>query len=301
MMTMPRRPRRGFTLIELLVVIAIIGVLIALLLPAVQQAREAARRIQCTNNLAQLAVAFHSYESAHELLPPGVVNPTGPIDPTNLKAYHLSWVVQILPYYDRVNVYNHMNFDYGAYADENQTASLVTINTLNCPSDPFRGRSVGGGMAGTLATRGPCSYAGCHHDVEAPIDADNHGLLFLNSAIRGDQITDGRSQTILLSEKKYEAGDDWITGTRATLRNTGTPINGGGMMSGGGFGGVSAPAPKAEAKGGPVGGYSSYHPGGANFAMADGSVRFLKNSMTPKVFQQLGHRADGELLSDDEF
>ena len=88
----------GFTLIELLVVIAIIAVLIALLLPAVQAAREAARRAQCVNNLMQLGIAMQNYESSHEMLPPGVVNLTGPIL-DQPKGYHFGWLVQILPYW----------------------------------------------------------------------------------------------------------------------------------------------------------------------------------------------------------
>src|SRR5213083_896811 len=104
-----RNPRhRGFTLIELLVVIAIIAVLIALLLPAVQQAREAARRTQCKNNLMQLGLALHNYEMAYELLPPGSINPTGPIR-NESKGYHMGWMVQILPYIDQGNVFDHFD------------------------------------------------------------------------------------------------------------------------------------------------------------------------------------------------
>src|SRR4051794_28379521 len=95
----PQR-RDGFTLIELLVVIAIISVLIALLLPAIQAAREAARRVQCVNNLMQIGIALQNYESSHELLPPGVINPSGPIQnaPT---GYHASWMLQLLPFLEQ--------------------------------------------------------------------------------------------------------------------------------------------------------------------------------------------------------
>src|SRR3954453_14939119 len=92
------RRRNGFTLIELLVVIAIIALLIALLLPAVQQAREAARRAQCRNNLMQIGVALNNYSMAHDMLPPGTVNSTGPIKSLERGGYHMSWLVQILPH-----------------------------------------------------------------------------------------------------------------------------------------------------------------------------------------------------------
>jgi prepilin-type N-terminal cleavage/methylation domain-containing protein len=97
----PRAPQRpGFTLIELLVVIAIIAILIALLLPAVQQAREAARRCQCRNNVAQLGLALHNYELSYSGFPPGTVNPTGPIE-NKAEGYHVGWAVQLLPYLDQ--------------------------------------------------------------------------------------------------------------------------------------------------------------------------------------------------------
>src|SRR6187551_2927825 len=101
--TLSTRRRSGFTLIELLVVIAIISVLIALLLPAVQAAREAARRVQCVNNLMQLGIALHNYESSHEILPPGVINPTGPILNTP-KGYHAGWMLQLLPFIEQRSV-----------------------------------------------------------------------------------------------------------------------------------------------------------------------------------------------------
>src|SRR5205807_222863 len=114
------RPR-GFTLIELLVVIAIIAVLIALLLPAVQSAREAARRSQCSNNLMQLAIALQNYEGSYEVFPPGVVNDTGPIL-DQPKGYHFGWLVRILPYCEMRNTYNHFNLSVSVYDTPNAMA-----------------------------------------------------------------------------------------------------------------------------------------------------------------------------------
>jgi prepilin-type N-terminal cleavage/methylation domain-containing protein len=109
-MTQRRCQYRGFTLLELIVVIAVIAILISLLLPAVQQAREGARRLQCRNNLFQLGVALHNYNLAHQVLPPGCVNPTGPV--TNVQTgYKVGWIVQILPYIGHRNIWERVNFE----------------------------------------------------------------------------------------------------------------------------------------------------------------------------------------------
>src|ERR1700693_4880192 len=107
-----KRLRPAFTLIELLVVIAIIAILVALLLPAVQQAREAARRTQCKNNLVQIGLALLNYEMAHECLPSGSVDPNRPIR-NEAKGYHMSWMVQLLPYLDQSNTFQHFDFSVG--------------------------------------------------------------------------------------------------------------------------------------------------------------------------------------------
>jgi prepilin-type N-terminal cleavage/methylation domain-containing protein/prepilin-type processing-associated H-X9-DG protein len=294
----------GFTLIELLVVIAIISVLIALLLPAVQAAREAARRAQCLNNMMQLSIALQNYESSHEMLPPGVVNPTGPIL-DQPKGYHFGWMVQILPYCELKNTYNHFNFKVGVYETQNFTTRTTLVRAFLCPSDSGANR----GPTGVAMT----NYAGSHNDVEAPISAKNNGVMFLNSAIRYEDITDGSAQTIFLGEKLNDGlGEGWASGTRSSLRNSGAGIN---LLTVPSLAGALATGDDDEAGvGGPKGGgaaagdamtfvgsYTSRHPGGANFAFGDGSIRFLKNSIGRSTFRLLANRADGEIISSDKF
>jgi prepilin-type N-terminal cleavage/methylation domain-containing protein len=287
---MKRHKNTGFTLVELLVVIAIIGILIALMLPAVQAAREAARRIQCSNNLVQLGLAVQNYESAHNVLPPGTVNADGPIRNEPI-GYHMGWLVQLLPYLEEDVTYKHVDFSKSVYAKENAPVREIRISTFLCPSDG-RGKAPDG-----IA---PSNYAGCHHDAEAPIAADNNGVLFLNSAISSEEIADGRSHTLFVGEKLVDEKDlGWMSGTRATLRNTGSAINGGILpMYATDEDGEAAAEPADEEKIDPileVGGFGSWHPGGAQFVLGDGSVRFISETVAFEVLQRLGHRADGKL------
>ncbi len=266
--------KRGFTLIELLVVMAIIGVLIALLLPAVQACRAAARRTQCINNMMQIGIGLQNYEVAFETFPPGVVNPTGPIANKRV-GYHFSWLAQMLPFLEHKNIYNHLNFQHGAYAAVNLTARAVTVQTFLCPSDP-------------TGPGGWSNYAGNHNHDEAAIDVTNTGLLFLNSRIRTEDISDGASHTIAFGERLGTGAGGfpdelgWASGTRATLRNGGTPING-----------IPVPSKKHPD---PVGGFGSLHPGGSDFCFADGSVKFLKSSGDLKFLQLQLNRDDGEMI-----
>ena len=313
-----RRLNRGFTLIELLVVIAIIAVLIALLLPAVQAAREAARRCQCINNLMQIGIALKNYENSFESLPSGVVNPTGPITNTPT-GYHFGWITQILPYLDHKPVYRSLNFEVGVYAPENSTTRAVLMNTLLCPSganltrmDTVPGQTWQGEMPGLT------NYAAVYHDAEAPIDLKNNGVFFLNSHTRYEDLEDGSSQTLFIGEKINDGLEmGWASGTRATLRNTGWMINQSLIrpivIPGAGEPETSPPFPPPPPPAGTVagvavvsdvklmGGFGSSHTGGSNFALGDGSVKFLKNTINGIVLSRVANRADGNLVSDDTF
>lgn len=288
----------GFTLVELLVVIAIIGVLVALLLPAVQACREAARRASCQNNIRQLVIGLHNFEFANEHFPAGVTNETGPIR-NEAEGDHMNWIARILPQLDERPRFDRLDFSASAYSAANKYIAERSIPILLCPSD---------------GERGPFSnYAGIHHDVEAPIDVDNNGTLFLNSRITFTDIKDGSSYTLLVGEKiikrKHDLG--WLSGTRATLRNTGVAINDvlglPGGFGGGPGGGFDDGLGEGETEGREyadpidptdplaVGGFSSHHPGACLFAFADGSARMLNESIDAATLQIFAHRADGEI------
>jgi prepilin-type processing-associated H-X9-DG protein len=285
-----------------MVVLATIFILLGLLLPALANVRDAARRAQCVDNLSQIALGLQQYANIYETLPPGVVNDSGPIK-NRPSGYHHGWLTQILPHLDRGDVSGALDTSVSIYAPENSTCRQVLIGVLTCPSSLGNRVREPDGVAAT-------SYAGCHHDRETPIAANNNGVLFLNSAIRHDDISDGTSHTIVVGEKPLLGGElGWASGTRASLRNADFFWSATGP-------GLAVPLltlipasesneDAADAVGGgvpdPVGGFGSHHRLVVNFAFCDGSVHVIASKIDRAVFRALATRAGGEVYDDDSF
>jgi prepilin-type processing-associated H-X9-DG protein len=232
----------------------------------------------------QIGLALHNYEMARECLPPGTVDPNRPIKNQAL-GYHVGWVVQVLPYLDQTNVYKNFDFLGGVYSPTNNGPRGVGINVLNCPTNPTPK------LNGSI---GVTTYAGIHHHVEAPIDIDNTGVLFLNSNIRYRDVTDGVTNTIFVAELSDVDPLGWASGTRATLRNGRIT----GRTTTATITGVVAAGENNEERLLQVGGISSNHAGGLHILMGDGSVRFLSESIGQPILENLANRKDGSLPVD---
>ncbi|MFT5325415.1 MAG: prepilin-type N-terminal cleavage/methylation domain-containing protein [Planctomycetaceae bacterium] len=213
---MPKRAKKGFTLIELLVVIAIIAILIALLLPAVQQAREAARRSQCKNNLKQIGLALMNYHNTHRTFCPGVTTATVSVPPaTNIgTSNYFSWTSQILPFFDQAPLYKKLNFKVHFSTATpvspavNNAALVSTILTVvRCPSDSGPDQDPAGGTLGTpaVANMGTSNYVG-NYGIGMPDQHANpravQGILGANTKVRIRDVKDGMSNVILVAERR---------------------------------------------------------------------------------------------------
>ncbi len=339
--------RRGFTLIELLVVIAIIAVLIALLLPAVQSAREAARRIQCTNNMKQLGLAMHNYESTHGALPPPFV--LGITAGTTLNGNGWSAHARILPFLEQGSVFNAMNLSLRYSVADNSTIGRLTIAGFLCPSE-IRPEPRTDATTGAV-TYGVNSYGWNRGDwlIWGGLNTTNRAPFDINQARRFAAITDGLSNTMLAAEvKTYQpnlstcgalanvnpnnippASSDPATlvpqyAAGCTLGQTGHTEWVDGAAHETGFTTAWTPnrkitrpndaAPSLDlmnwresgvlTNGGPSLGAitsRSYHPGGVNVLLGDGSVRFIKDTVDGNAWRALGSIGGREVLSADSY
>lgn len=295
--------KRGFTLIELLVVIAIIAILIALLLPAVQQAREAARRTQCRNNLKQIGLAMHNYHDTHLVFPPGVITANG-----------YAWGTFILPFIDQAPLYNAM--DPGDINDLSDSAQLARCRTVLkayiCPSDPWRlpqtntnynVRITPPGGTATNFQIAMSNYTGNSGTTNGNCEGETNvgtGILSMNSNIAVQHVTDGTSNTLLCGERGTESpamyGALWA-GTNAPYSNC--ALNGNHNYNNlsitmNTYGIINATSSTSQHRG-----WSSSHEGGAHFLLADGAVRFISENVNQdNVLEYLAHRTDNNTVGE---
>jgi len=322
-----RRYRLGFTLIELLVVIAIIAILIALLLPAVQQAREAARRTQCKNNLKQLGLALHNYHDVANMFPPFRVRKTG--YSSNWYTGNVLWTARILPYIEQAPLYNQIDFNYGegtAATDgdrgPNATIRANSIPAYLCPSDPARGgvpwkAPDGTTVSGPALTNsyGRLSYmANCGSGTTE--SATGNGVFATNSKFGLRDITDGTSNCLTAAEGVIGFPHDQTadpSGTPPLCPTTGT-VGPQDMARGhswfwayraGAAAFSTGITPNWQrtwdcnlASAGIYRAARSFHTGGVHGGLADGSVRFISDNIDATTWSRLGSRNDGQPLGE---
>jgi prepilin-type N-terminal cleavage/methylation domain-containing protein/prepilin-type processing-associated H-X9-DG protein len=310
----PNGKRRGLTLIELLVVIGIIGVLIGLLLPAVQKVREAANRLACTNHLKQLGLALLNYHDTYSKFPPGYAQgPLAEARITKPNVWH-GWGVFILREIEQDNLARLYDWDQWSASWANQPVVTQPLDIFQCPSAPERNRfmtfgAFSGGRKGACGDYSPTFGVDpilVDKELIAPLPApDYRGVLVPDQMTRIHQISDGTSNTILLTE---DAG-------RPQLWRAGRAVPGADQTVGGGpwqapYNGFMLRGSNDDGTGdwGPCAinctndhEVYSFHPGGANAVFADGSVHFLPASMSLRTLAALVTRAGGEVISSSDF
>jgi prepilin-type N-terminal cleavage/methylation domain-containing protein len=300
------RGARGFTLVELLVVIAIIGILVALLLPAVQSAREAARRMQCGNNLKQIGLALHNYHNSHDQFPPGAFWYGG-----DTARYRGSILIQLLPYIEQQNLYNLFDFkrtvDDQTLPDGTKLGATI-ISTYRCPSDNnitlLNGLSIHNYSASKGSTKHidsptcSCSeWSSWNNYGLAPYDdPSNFAGPFSRMGVSTTMADcrDGLSNTIYFGEVRRDCSihtqQGWARSNNGNgLVSTVVPINYDSCSKN-----AADPACKRPCNWNTELAFKSAHAGGAQFMLGDGSVHFLNDTLDHWTYQYLGSKADGK-------
>lgn len=305
--------RTAFTLIELLVVIAIMGVLTALLLPAVQKVREAANRMSCTNNLKQIGLALHNFHDANGRLPPGYAASGPYVDGATDTTPGWSWAAYALPYLEQQGLSGQIEFTQPA---QDQSAGQSLLRIFLCPSDmpsktPF---VVPDAFGDPVAKAAPCSYAACcGGDASDTAGPNGLGIFYRNSQTHFADILDGLSNTIMVGERSWATSE----GVWAAAYNDGTIQRGPRNVCPGNATYLASALvlahchlinTRTDTDGG-LDDFSSQHVGGANFVFADGSIRFLRDvpadnadgSYTPDslTLQAMATCAGGEVVPYD--
>ncbi|WP_302118882.1 DUF1559 domain-containing protein [Allorhodopirellula heiligendammensis] len=255
--------RLGFTLVELLVVIAIIGVLVGLLLPAVQAAREAMRRASCQNNLHQVGLALHNYHSAMGFFPPGAVE----VRPQYAGGKQFAWSAFILPYLEQIAIAEQI--DYGRPFDDpiNAAAAQTPIKAYLCPSTPRSEPRRGG--------HGATDYGGMYGERIVSTNSPPRGMMIHDQTLGFRDILDGSSHTIMVTEDADFPDGQWINGRN--LFDQAFPPN-------------TAPAFENDMR--------SFHPGGVMTMFADGSTRFIVEQIDMQILAAICTRNGHEMTAD---
>lgn len=296
--------QQGFTLVELLVVIAIIGVVVALILPAVQSAREAARRVQCANNLKQLALALRVYESSLGTFPSGHLCISRNANASStwcrkspVEYCRAPWSALILPYLEQKNLHKQLDFrkpfttsTFAVPAPNSQ--GDVPLTVFRCPSNITAAAYVPRTNPSYLGVQGggePCCWTDPYRGGDRPRQFYINGMLYHNSRVSGVDVGDGMSNVLLVGETRY-AVYSWLSSAKVEP-DWAMPT-----MLAGAHHQINLFPVK------PAGWYSSrtfgsFHHGGCYFALADGSVHFLHQNMDNLVLRKLGARNDGGVLA----
>jgi len=320
-MSIRRRPLRAFTLIELLVVIAIIGVLVSLLLPAVQFAREAARRTQCSNNLKQMGLAIHNYNDVHHRFPPGYVS-LWDVRLGEDTGSGWGWAAFLLPFVEQEGLSAQINFDRNIEFDDNATVRVNPLGVYFCPSDemPRRWMTTREGMFtlqdGTVIHNvfkvvevAGANYAGVYGIGEPGVDGD--GMFFRNSNLTFRDVGDGLAQTMFIGERarrlNFGRGFATWTGsvTKAALFSCGgaidpdAPPGQNGCWKEDPCGMTLGHTGEGHGPGADTGDtnqFLSEHGWGCQFLYGDGHVRFLSGSIDYQLYKAMSTRNKKELV-----